>query len=162
MDPTSKAQPPAATVAANGYRLDEQVGYLLRRANQRHTALFAQLMPDNLTPTQFSSMVRLQELGPLSQNLLGRHITVDAATIKGVVDRLASRGLVQSTPHPTDGRRTLISLTPHGEATIQECTAVALRISAETLAPLSPKQQGLMVRLLAELAQQPEGDEEDA
>ena len=39
---------------------------------------------------------------------------MDAATIKGVVDRLKLRGLMRAKPDPEDGRMRLISLTPAG------------------------------------------------
>ena len=40
---------------AGEYRLDAQVGYMLRQANQRHTTLFASAMIENLTPTQWAA-----------------------------------------------------------------------------------------------------------
>ena len=50
------------------YKLDEQIGYLLRLANQRHLEIFSEHMP-TLTPTQFSVLARLYEVGQLSQNI---------------------------------------------------------------------------------------------
>ena len=69
------------------YQLDEQIGYLLRLANQRHLEIFSENMPA-LTPTQFSVLARLHEVGQLSQNELGRQVGIDAATTNGVIDRL--------------------------------------------------------------------------
>ena len=64
------------------YRLDEQVGFLLRRAHQRHTALFAELMPKQLTPPQFSALARLYERPALPDFLARR---VHAAGAQGLV-----------------------------------------------------------------------------
>jgi DNA-binding MarR family transcriptional regulator len=143
-------------MAAPGYRLDDQVGFLLRRAHQRHTALFHQKMPERLTPTQFAAMARLQERGPLSQNRLGRAIALDAATIKGVVDRLVGRGLLRVEPDPDDGRRSLVSLTAEGEQTARRCSQLAVEISAETLAPVPAEEREQLLALLADLAGGPE------
>ena len=66
------------------YVLDDQIGYVLRRVTQRHLALFAQAIPD-VTTTQMAVLARLAQLGPQSQNALGRETAMDAATIKGVV-----------------------------------------------------------------------------
>ena len=66
----------------NGYRLEEQIGFKLRVANQKHLEIFAHEMPD-LTPRQFAVLARLTEDGPLSQNHLGRQVAMDAATTKG-------------------------------------------------------------------------------
>lgn len=139
-------------MATSGYDLDSQVGFLLRRAHQRHTALFNQHMPDRLTPTQFAAMARLFERGALSQNLLGREIALDAATIKGVVDRLESRGLLEVRPDPDDGRRSLISLSEHGRARTREYIEIAGRITDATLAPVESDDRANLVRLLAVLA----------
>ena len=51
-------------------------------------------MIEGLTQTQFAALAKLHEVGPCSQNQLGRLIYLDAATIKGVVDRLSARGFV--------------------------------------------------------------------
>ena len=139
------------TDAAADYRLDAQVGYLLRRATQRHLAIFASRLP-SLTPTQFAALARLHELGPLSQNLLGRETAMDASTIKGVIDRLAARGLVATAPDPEDRRRLVVSPTAEGRALFEGVAAEALAISAETLAPLTPAERRQILTLLARLA----------
>ena len=43
------------------YALDEQVGFLLRRATQRHLAIFARQIP-TLTSTQFAALAKLYQL----------------------------------------------------------------------------------------------------
>ena len=68
----------------------------------------------DLTPTQWAALVKVGELGSVSQNQLGRDTAMDAATIKGVVDRLIKRGLVKASADPGDHRRSLITLTPPG------------------------------------------------
>ena len=100
MDETRKAR----TSAEHGYLLDEQIGFLLRKAYQRNSNIFAETVPGKLTPTQFSVMHRLAEDGPMSQNRLGRSVAMDGATTKGVVDRLIARGLLRTAPDPDDKR----------------------------------------------------------
>ena len=106
----SKAE---ATGAAD-YVLDQQIGFLLRQAQQRHTAIFARLMVDDVTATQWATLAKLYEIGGCSQNLLGRHVAMDAATIKGVVDRLLGRGLVVVNADLADSRRLTIDLSDNG------------------------------------------------
>ena len=70
-----KVVAPTADVAEPGrYVLDEQVGFLLRVAMQRHTSIFTSRMIDGLTQTQFAALAKLYEVGPCSQNHLGRLI----------------------------------------------------------------------------------------
>src|SRR6188472_4364509 len=101
-------------VSDGRYVLDEQIGFLLRVAMQNHTAIFTSQMMEGLTQTQFASLAKLYEVGPCSQNHLGRLIYLDAATIKGVVDRLNGRGLVTATSDPHDKRRRAVTLTDEG------------------------------------------------
>jgi MarR family transcriptional regulator, lower aerobic nicotinate degradation pathway regulator len=133
------------------YVLDDQVGFLMRIAMQRHTSIFAARMIEGLTQTQFAAMSKLQEVGPCSQNHLGRLIFLDAATIKGVVDRLGARGFVTALADPKDRRRRAVALTTRGRKVTQVATAVAARITAATLAPLSAEERLRLVRLLKKL-----------
>ncbi len=97
------------------YLLDRQVGFLLRRATQRHLAIFAAAIP-GLTPTQFAALAHLATSGATSQNALGRATAMDAATIKGVIDRLRRKGYVASEASEGDRRRVLLSVTAEGRA----------------------------------------------
>lgn len=133
------------------YVLDEQVGFLLRQVNQRHTTIFAERMIEGLTPTQWAALAKLDERGLLSQNLLGRLTAMDAATIKGVVDRLSARGLTKAEPDPEDGRRLNITLTDEGRAVVARAKAIALDITEATLAPLSGAERQTLMRLLERL-----------
>ena len=125
------------------YALDAQVGFLLRRASQRHLAIFAGGIPE-VTSTQFATLAKLFGLGPTSQNALGRATAMDAATIKGVTDRLRAKGLVETTRDPDDLRRLYVELTDQGRS-------LFAAISAKTLSPLSEEEQRLFLSLLARL-----------
>jgi len=143
---TSKGAP----AAPRPYLLDEQVGFLLRRVSQRHLAIFAGLIPD-LTPTQFAALAKLCELGPTSQNALGRHTAMDAATVKGVVDRLRKKGLVASTADPVDQRRIVVAPTPAGKALFHALVPTAHDITQATLAPLNSEERAQFLALLKKL-----------
>lgn len=140
-----------STITDSAYRLDEQVGYILRRASQRHAAIFQSGAPDGLTPTQFAALVRLAEVGECSQNRLGRLTAMDVATIKGVVSRLEAKGLVRLGSDPEDRRRTVISLSMAGEALVADLHDAGRRITEETLAPLTPKERNTLIALLDRL-----------
>ncbi len=132
------------------YRLDDQAGFLLRRALQRHMALFSRAIPD-LTSMQFATLAKLAEAGALSQNALGRLTAMDAATIKGVVDRLGRRGLVQTESDRSDRRRTIVSLTGEGRTLFEALEERGCKVTAETLAPLSESEQAVFLHLLRKL-----------
>src|SRR6185312_3103577 len=130
------------------YLLDEQVGFVMRVAMQRHTSIFTARMIEGLTQTQFAALAKLFEVGGCSQNHLGRLIYLDAATIKGVVDRLGARGFVTALNDPKDRRRRAVALTERGREVTEAAMKVAAEITTATLAPLSAEEQRLVTRLL--------------
>jgi len=137
--------------ARRPYVLEEQVGFILRQVSQRHTVIFAERMTDDLTPTQFTALVKLYSEGTVSQNLLGRLTAMDAATIKGVIDRLSTRSYVEAKPDPDDARLRLLTLTPLGRSTVERALVVAAEITDETLAPLDATEREVLLGLLRRL-----------
>ena len=133
------------------YWLEEQVGFALRKASQRHIAIFTAKIQD-LTPTQFAALAKTYELGSVPQNELGRSTAMDAATVKGVVDRLQARGLVRTDSSPTDRRLLLVTLTDAGIRTIERALPLASQLTDETLAPLTLGQRRTLLRLLGRLS----------
>ena len=133
------------------YQLDKQIGYLLRLANQRHSLIFQHHTLMELTPTQFAALIRLYEENSCSQNSLGRKISVDVATIKGVVDRLNKKDLVTLQRDPKDQRRTLIGLTPKAERMMDELFSVGTMISDETLRALTTAERERLLQLLQKI-----------
>lgn len=138
--------------APDGYRLDEQVGYLLRCAHQRATGIFLETMAaSGLTPTQFSALVRLREQGETSQNELGRLTSMDPATTQGVIRRLSQRTLIERRPDPYDRRRTLLRLTGEGRRLIDSAIPYGPVVSSATLAPLNERERRQFLSLLKRL-----------
>jgi len=133
------------------YILDDQIGFVLRQAYQRHAALFAEHLGEALTPTQWAVLAKLAELGSSSQNMLGRLTAMDVATVKGVVERLIKRDLIETRPDPEDRRRVVLSLSEPGRALYGKLAAVALEISVLTLAPLEAAERETLLSLLARL-----------
>jgi len=145
-------QKSASSPASRQYRIEEQVGYLLRRAHQRASAIFQVSIGDpNITPTQYSSLVKLNEYTELSQNLLGRLVGMDKATMQGVVRRLKERGLVDSRPDPGDARRTLLSLTTEGQRLVNKLLINGPAVSRETMKPLTVQEQRQLLELLSRI-----------
>jgi DNA-binding MarR family transcriptional regulator len=146
--PRDKLKVVAIPAEAGRYVLDEQAGFQLRVAMQRHTSIFTSRMIEALTQTQFAALSKLHEVGPCSQNHLGRLIFLDAATIKGVVDRLGARGFVTALNDLKDRRRRAVALTERGREVTEAAMKVAAEITAATLAPLTADEQRTLSRLL--------------
>ena len=145
------AGPAAYQTPADG-SVEAQVGFLLRRAHQRHTAIFQDCIGEaDLTPTQFIALAKVVEQGRVTQNLLGRQAAMDPATIQGVVRRLVARGLVERRRDPADRRTAVLVPTPSGLAVAARAMPCACRITEATLAPLDMAERGRFLSLLRRL-----------
>ena len=117
-------------------------------ARRRHTLIFAKHMIEDLTGPQFSTLAKLREVGPVSQNYLGRLIYFDSSTMKGVVDRLLSRGLIEIADDPSDKRRRAIMLTKKGHQVVERATVAVRQASQEHFSPLTDGERKTLVKLL--------------
>ncbi|NJD87962.1 MAG: MarR family transcriptional regulator [Betaproteobacteria bacterium] len=84
-----------------------------QRASDAHIRL------SGLTPPQFDIVVTLGNTDGMTFKELGSRTLITKGTLTGVVDRLEARGLVARAASPTDGRSTLVKLTPEGERLFQ-------------------------------------------
>ncbi|MGL4288928.1 MAG: MarR family winged helix-turn-helix transcriptional regulator [Phreatobacter sp.] len=142
----------ADPASVKGYVLEDQIGFLIRRSHQRATAIFEQVMAGfEVTPVQYAALAKLHDLGPTSQNALGRLVGIDPATMFGVAGRLAKRGLVTPSVDPNDARLVLLELTDVGRETVEAMKARGLEVTDKTLAPLSRDEAETLVRLLTKL-----------
>lgn len=66
----------------------------------------------DLTPSQVSVVLRLEESGPATVSGLARAEGMRPQSMSAVMTALQEGGLVTGTPDPNDGRQTLMSLTP--------------------------------------------------
>jgi MarR family transcriptional regulator, lower aerobic nicotinate degradation pathway regulator len=134
----------------DGYALEDQIGFRLRLANQRHLEIFAATVAE-VTPTQFATLVKLKQEGVLSQNHLGRLVAMDAATTKGVIDRLRKKGFVETTPSTSDLRRLDVTLSAQGDAFVTAMIPVARNITAQTTKNLTKREAAQLLSLLQKL-----------
>ena len=132
--------------------LDDQTGHLLRCAHKRASAIFASILShQQLTPPQCFSMVRLSEVGRLSQNHLGRLTAMHPATIQGVIQRLCERGLITRMPDRNNRRRIILQLTPAGSASVEALQVQMVETDDAILAPLDAGEKELLLSLLKRL-----------
>jgi DNA-binding MarR family transcriptional regulator len=135
------------------YRLEDQVGFLLRRAYQRASSnLIDRIGPHDLTAPQFATLARLYERGPLSQNLLGRLVAMEPANIRDVVQRLKRRRLVTTRRDTGDGRLILVALTASGLSLVEQLLPIEIECTAKTLAGFSANEKKILYDLLGRLA----------
>jgi DNA-binding MarR family transcriptional regulator len=75
---------------------------------------------NDLTPSQASVLLRLEEDGSVTVSSLARAEGMRPQSMSAIVAPLQESGLVIGAPDPSDGRQTLMSLTPKCLKWLQE------------------------------------------
>jgi DNA-binding MarR family transcriptional regulator len=91
------------------------IGYLIRRAQQRHVAVWLDEVSSETTSVQYAAMAVLERTPGMSQRELGDELDLDRSTINDLVLRLEKRGLIERAQASDDKRRKVLELTPAGK-----------------------------------------------
>jgi len=90
-----------------------------------------------LTFARYEALMLLyfSRAGSLPLGKMGARLQVHPASVTNLVDGLERGGLVQRTPHPSDRRTTLATITPAGRALAESATSAlhAMRFGTEPL-----------------------------
>ena len=130
-------------------RLKGQLGYLLRRVYQKATAnMLERIKPLNLTIMQCAVLYALNDHGKISQNELGRIISIESGNIGNVVKRLIYNGLVKGEKDRVDKRRIQLILTAKGQNIISEVMALSDDSSEATMKDLTVEERNILHGLL--------------
>jgi DNA-binding MarR family transcriptional regulator len=109
MADSSSAVSASAIQAATHLRI--VVGRIRRRLREAYD-------PEELSVSQISVLTRLEKHGPASISELAAAERVRQQSLGAIVSVLAERGLVERGSDPNDGRRTVVSLSPTGRASV--------------------------------------------
>lgn len=153
METINKAPRSGNTKYDVDYSLWVRPGFLLRRLNQIHYALFFECCQDfGITPVQYGLLsVLAGSEGALDQTSLCSEVGIDRTTVADVARRLSKRGLVSQQRSPLDGRQKLTSVTDEGRA-LTAAMYQSMRDAQEALvAPLSQRERGAFLKLLVKL-----------
>jgi DNA-binding MarR family transcriptional regulator len=138
------------------YAFTEQVGHLLRKAYQRHMAIFQQNVGESqLTAVQFITLCAVRDNGPSSLTELVALTAVDQATIRGIVERLKARELVELGHDAKDRRKLIVHLSETGRVAVEQTEPCARQISELTLSNLNPGERVAMLFLLRKMIDDP-------
>ena len=136
------------------------VGHLLRRAYQRHVAIFHEAMKSRrLTAAQFIVLCTVRDNDATSLSDIAKATAIDQATIRGVIDRLRSRGLVLVRRDPRDERKVRVSLSKKGLTATERAVPVVKEISRLTFDGLDADEQAVFLDLLRGMIDSDDGAE---
>jgi DNA-binding MarR family transcriptional regulator len=127
-------------------------GYLIRRAHQSHTAIFAEeCKAFGITPVQYGVLTALLHRPNIDQATLGAEVGIDRTNAADVLERLAERGLVRRTKGAADRRTMLAALTPAGSALTRAMHPAMERAEARLLESLPAPERQRFMRTLRKL-----------
>ncbi len=106
--------------------------------------LRSQRVDTSVTLTHLAALSTLHAKGPLTPGELAAHEKVQPPSMTRVVCALEERGLVLRTPHPTDGRQVIVSLTPAAEQFMQEEIRMREAWLSQRLAELTPEEREVL------------------
>ena len=96
----------------------------------------------DLTPSQIAVLRRLESDGPATTSSLARAEEMRPQSMGAVIAALEAAGLVAGSPDPSDGRKTLLSLTERCRGWLAEGRAARQDWLSRTIqARLSPEEQ---------------------
>ncbi|MER7343750.1 MarR family transcriptional regulator [Streptomyces sp. NPDC000075] len=130
--------------------------WLVGRVAARGRGLVAEAVAaEGLKLTHHAVLAATAEYGPVAQAELGRRLAVDPKDMVGILNHLQEAGLVLRAPDPADRRKNAITVTPEGEAALTRCATLAEAANAQLLAPLTVREQGVLMELLRRVHEAP-------
>ena len=151
--PGDRQEPPVRERAGTDGGLYASPEFLFRRAHQIASAAFSEACRHlDLTPSQYSALVMLRQVGDASQNELGRMIALDRSTMSIVMRSLTERRLVREAADPADKRRKRLQLTDIGRLVLSEAERLSAKSNADMLAALGEEKASQLLSLLRQLS----------
>lgn len=120
--------------------------------------LRAQRFDQNVSLTQIAALATLRKCGALTPGKLAAREGVQPPSMTRVIAALEGMGYVQRTPHPTDGRQSIVALTEAGTSFIQATISVREAWLDRKLADLSDDERDVLARA-AEIIDRMAGNE---
>jgi DNA-binding MarR family transcriptional regulator len=134
--------------------LQHSPGHLIRRAQQRHLALWSANVGGELTSMQFAVLLLLRSEPGLDQRRVSARLSIDSSTLADVCRRLERRGLLARSRAAADGRRYVLTVTPAGRTVLAAALPAAEVVGERLFGDLDETERqtlmALLVRVLAD------------
>jgi DNA-binding MarR family transcriptional regulator len=136
-NPTGEGTAPQEAASA----LQATLGRLYRRLRQTR-------ITSDLSMPESSALSRLDREGPISAAQLSKLERITPQAMGSTLAGLAERGLLERAPDPSDGRRTILTLTPAGGEAVHSKRSARTEQLAGALARLTPSERETLVGVL--------------
>lgn len=130
-------------------RIIVHTGNLIRRAQQRHVAIWLREVSAEVTSVQFGVLLVLEQRPGISQRELGDELDLDRSTIGELVTRMVRNGALERVGDPQDKRRNILYLTAQGQAQLDALRPRVARVEQVLTESLSDEERDTLRSLVA-------------
>lgn len=131
--------------------LSRFTGSLVRRAQQRHLAVWQSQVSTEITSVQYAALEILHRTPGVNQRQLGDELDVDRSTIADLVARMVRNELIERSDDPVDKRSYVLFLTPAGKKQLSTLRPHVEEVERILTAKLSSVETKELRRLLLAL-----------
>lgn len=127
--------------------------FLLKRLGMKaKEESYAAYADAGVHPYHYAILATIAEGERETQGAIADALDYDRGQLVGLLDELEEAGLVERRRDPEDRRRQVVVMTPEGRKMLTKMRAVAKKLDAEFLAPLTVDQRHQLRELLLALA----------
>ena len=141
-------------MSENTREVRSHTGHLIRVAQQRHMAIWAQVVGLDTTNVQYGVLTVLDAHPGASQKDICEALELDRSTVADVCVRMEKAGLVSREAAAEDRRRNVLMLTPDGTRELERIRPLVTEVQSQLLGKLDEAQKmqlrGLLLALLGE------------
>jgi DNA-binding MarR family transcriptional regulator len=134
------------------HALVERSAFLLARLGRvAARRLNDELAATGLKPPETAVLIVLRDLGPLSQQALGRHLHVDPSNLVASLNSLESEGLLERRRDPDDRRRHIVEITKQGRKRLPACDDSVDSLEVQLFGGLTEQDRDQLNRILTRI-----------
>jgi DNA-binding MarR family transcriptional regulator len=145
----TRVRPPRRGAGLSLGRMDDYLGFRLRRIQNRLSKDFAAAVAEHgLKQGLFSSLALISANPGTSQAFVSREVGLDKSATVAIVDELERRGWAERQASATDRRRHALFITPAGDAFLDQMFVILDRTEQKAVEQLSAAEFALLQELL--------------
>jgi DNA-binding MarR family transcriptional regulator len=129
----------------------KHTGFLLRRAQQKHVAMWQETISGDTTSVQFGVLAVLARRPGSSQKEICEELEIDRSTVADVCTRMEKNGLVHRASAVEDRRRNVLELTAIGSQEFHRIQPYVEQVQLSLTQALSPEEHVQLRYLLSKL-----------
>ncbi|SLK14796.1 MarR family winged helix-turn-helix transcriptional regulator [Arthrobacter sp. P2b] len=137
--------------------VEETVGYMIRRVQERMFAAFHRRFADSgLTPAAYATLATIDRNPGVRQGRIAEELGLQNSNMVNLIKSLVERGFVERHRSASDNRVFTLTLSSAGKLFIEKMNERALALDAEYTRSLSDEERRTLIELLGKMITDPQ------